>query len=42
MCRGGSSEEDWWTMCIQSSLSGVRSGPCPFRQGTESRGGRLR
>ena len=24
MCRGGSSAEDWWTMCIPSSLSGVK------------------
>ena len=42
MCRGGSSVEDWWTTCIPSSLSGVQTGHGPFRQWTESRGGRLR
>ena len=31
MCRGGSSAENWWTMFVPSSLSGVKTGPGPIQ-----------
>ena len=42
MCRGESSAEDWRTMCVPSSLLAVKIGPGPFRQWTESKGGRVK
>ena len=33
MCRGESSAEDWWSMCVPTSLSGVKIGPGPSDNG---------